>query len=319
MDLKRKASEDRSNEFVKRKKMTDSRSVQGGPSSSGRTFCRLRCKKPENARKGPVESWNKKASPETTAAHEDKLQVDIDVEGNIFLRFAEVQPTTLPSSLLKTSLVAYKRTTNDVVSSGLVPYSDDECDEDSECDVGSPRDHLTQGTTLTAKPVFPRKCADNDSGAIDGECEPHSTHSRKDSGYWSGSARSMSSVFDTPRSVFEFDDHECTKEEKHETSKEKLDSLLPPLPTEPCSPQLQEKFNRLFALKKQGLCLTELIKRNHNFRNPSLLSNICKRIEGGRRLDLFGSNCETGVHFKSLWSEQSMYTALDQGGCSPEH
>ena len=64
-----------------------------------------------------------------------------------------------------------------------------------------------------------------------------------------------------------------TTEDQNMTTRELLDTMLPPLPKEPCPSKLQAKFDKLFALKKKGLNLTELIKKNHNYQNPCLLEN----------------------------------------------
>ena len=150
-----------------------------------------------------------------------------------------------------------------------------------------------------------------------------SARSEAESGYWSFRSERSTTNCETPRSseVKQEDNTEdimqCeaeTKEAKRRRTRELLDKMLPPLPEAPCPSKLQGKFDKLFALKNKGLNLIELIKKNHNYQNPYFMENVLSKKAS---FEVEGTQFERGLHIKSFWNDQSMYTRLDQGGASP--
>ncbi len=272
--------------------------------------------------------------------------VEISSQGELTLHLEDVvvEPDTAapeernPASR-STCLVPYTE------KKGLVAYSDDESDGEGD-DTGHFHDEFCscadcRGVTSEERAVGLTPGGDS------------SVRSEADSAYWSESARSTaSSVFASPRTSAERPEEsraqptdretsrskprssempensraepteaeikEAQKEERRRRNRALLDALLPP-PHGPCCPKLQQKFDKLFALKKQGHNILEIIQNDRNFKNPLLLNNTVKMRNQGavHYLNESGTHCKELTRMRERVRGVS-YTRLDQGGESPE-
>ncbi|KAG8446355.1 hypothetical protein GDO86_013986 [Hymenochirus boettgeri] len=84
------------------------------------------------------------------------------------------------------------------------------------------------------------------------------------------------------------------------------DIRIPPEPPGRCSNHLQEKIQRYFEKKKDGMDMNQIIQNKKEFRNPSIYEKLIQFCS----IDELGTNYPKDMFDPHGWSEDSYYEAL---------